>query len=43
LLEAAAQRRGQLEELDQAIETHLPTGQLLFQVLGAIAEFETNG
>jgi DNA invertase Pin-like site-specific DNA recombinase len=35
-------RKGvQLEVLDQAIETRSPTGRLLFQVLGAIAEFET--
>jgi DNA invertase Pin-like site-specific DNA recombinase len=30
----------QLEVLDQTIETRSPTGRLLFQVLGAIAEFE---
>ncbi len=35
-------RKGvQLEVLDQCIETRSPTGRLLFQVLGAIAEFET--
>jgi len=27
--------------LDQAIDTSTPTGKLLFNMLGAIAEFET--
>jgi len=41
IAEALARRQIQLEVLDQAIETHSPVGRLLFQVLGAIAEFET--
>ena len=30
----------QLKVLDQAIDTSTPTGRLMFQVLGAVAEFE---
>jgi DNA invertase Pin-like site-specific DNA recombinase len=31
----------ELRVLDQAIDTSTPTGRLLFSMLGAIAEFET--
>jgi DNA invertase Pin-like site-specific DNA recombinase len=41
IAEELARKQVQLEVLDQAIETRSPTGRLLFQVLGAIAEFET--
>jgi DNA invertase Pin-like site-specific DNA recombinase len=41
IAEELAKNQIQLEVLDQAIETRSPVGRLLFQVLGAIAEFET--
>jgi hypothetical protein len=39
--EELARTQVQLEVLDQALETRSPTGRILFQVLGAIAAFET--